>query len=247
MTSIKNQNIFFIVVILISLQSTAQIDQFKNGDLNRQAWFDYNFNYHKTDRFNIYGDTGFRIISPYIWTRYYIRPAVSYTPKPLFKKGDKLRTTYHFGIGTFFTNYVELPNHIEIRPFQGIQLNWPSFKNISFSHYARLEQQIENFDGGWSFGVRARYMLSGNITWGNNNENVINSFFFPFHVELFWNLDNTAGFNDVIRITPGLGYHFNPNWRLEFSTSYHKRKFAEADNFETNDIVFRLRIYYDIF
>ena len=247
MVPIKSQNIFFVVLVLISLQSAAQFDQFEDGDVDKQAWIDYNFNYHKTDKFTIYGDTGFRIISPYIWTRYYIRPAVSYTPNPLFKKGDKLRTTYHFGIGTFFTNYVDIPNHLEIRPFQGIDLQWPNFKHISFTHYVRFEQQIESFDGKWDFGLRARYMLSGTITWGNNDENIINSFFIPFHVELFRNIDNTNSFNDVIRLNAGLGYHFNSNWRSELSISYHQRKFEEADNFETNDIVFRLRIYYTIF
>lgn len=244
---IKSQNIFFIVLVLISLRSAAQFDLFRDADVDKQVWFDYNFNYHKTDKFNIYGDSGFRIVSPHKWSSFYIRPAVSYTPKPIFKKLSQLRTTYHFGIGNFFTNFVEGSNHLEIRPYQGIQLHWPNFNNISFNHYARFEQQIEKFDGEWNFGLRARYMLSATITWGNNMEKVINSFFIPLHVELFRNIENANSFNDVIRLNAGLGYHFNPNWRSEFSISYQQRKFEEADNFETNDIVFRLRVYYDIF
>lgn len=73
MVTIKNQNVVFIVLVLISLRSTAQFDQFEDVDVDKQVWIDYNFNYHKSDKFNIYGDTGFRIVSPHNWTRYYIR------------------------------------------------------------------------------------------------------------------------------------------------------------------------------
>lgn len=128
-----------------------------------------------------------------------------------------------------------------------MQLRWPNFKHIGFSHYARLEQQIDYFNNNWDFGLRARYMLARNITFKNKNRKIISSLYFPFHIELFWNLDKSAGFNDVIRLAPGIGYVFDPKWKMEFSTSYHKRRFSENENFVTNDIVFRLRIYHSIF
>ena len=40
MVPIKNKNIFFVVLVLISLQSAAQFDQFEDGDVDKQAWID---------------------------------------------------------------------------------------------------------------------------------------------------------------------------------------------------------------
>jgi len=90
--------------------------------VNYQGWLDYNAIYHVSREFKIYGDVGYRRISPDIWTRYYIRPAVSYFHSLPTKRGKHITLTYHFGIGTFFTNYTNIPNHLEIRPFQGVDL-----------------------------------------------------------------------------------------------------------------------------
>ena len=246
MHPLKSGLLLISIIYSLSYSTYAQLENYELGDFDQQFWIDYNITYAKTEKFNIYGDTGFRIISPYTWNRYYARSGISYTPKPLFKNTGKLKTTYHFGIGIFFTNYVYIPNNLEIRPFQGVQIQWPSFKNITFTHYARLEQQIENFNNTWEFGVRARYMLSAVISWGEDKKSNINNLYIPLHVEIFWNLENSSSFTDVIRMTIGLGYEFNSKWNLEFLPSYHLRRFQELDDVEVNDLVFRLRVFHTL-
>jgi len=235
------------LLLLCTTQLFAQLDEGIEDELvDYQYWIDYNVNINIKNNFSLYGDTGFRIISPYIWTRYYIRPAVRYTHKLKAKSKKALEIIYHFGIGTFFTNYNDIPNHLEIRPFRGVQLRWPNFKYISFSHYARLEQQIDYFNNNWDFGLRARYMLAGTFEFYKTRDNFIDQIYIPFSVELFWNLDKSQAFNDVVRITPGIGYIANPKWRFELSLSYHRRKFELEDEFNTNDIVFRLRVFQNL-
>ncbi len=61
------------------------------------------------------------------------------------------------------------------------------------------------------------------------------------------NFNTTTQFNDLIRITAGLGYNFSINWKTEFSASYHRIRNTLNDVFETNDIVFRFRVFQNIF
>ncbi len=65
------------------------------------------------------------------------------------------------------------------------------------------------------------------------------------HVELFWSLEDNSQFNDVMRIIPGIGYFATLSWKMEFSAAYFKSKNITTGNFETNDIVFRLRLFHD--
>jgi len=74
--------------------------------------------------------------------------------------------------------------------------------------------------------------------------------YIPLNVELFVNLQKAERFNDVIRISPGIGYKFSDEWRAEFYVSYHytyntaeytNNKADQQDG--SNDFVFRLRIF----
>ena len=239
--------IFTSLCAFFLIQSTRLFSQIEDEELTYQLWLDYNANYHVSGKFKVYGDVGYRRISPDIWTRYYIRPAVSYFHSLPLKSGKYLTITYHFGIGTFFTNAVDTSNNLEIRPFQGVDLQWPTFKRLQINHYVRLEEQFEYTNNDWDFGLRGRYMIAGIFHWNRETWNKLNNFYLPFHIEFFWNITTTSLNNDLIRITPGLGYTFNLKWKMEFSTSYHRTRIDVDNSFETNDIVFRLRLFHNIF
>lgn len=95
--------------------------------------------------------------------------------------------------------------------------------------------------------MRSRYMLAGKVHLQRENWGRFGRLYLPFHVELFWNLATTSQFNDLIRVTPGLGYEVNSHLNTEFSASYHRTRSTAGGNFETNDVVFRLRFYHNIF
>ena len=243
---------YFRIIIFTSLcaffliHSSSLFSQVEDEDVSYQGWVDYNANYHVSREFKIYGDVGYRRISPDIWTRYYIRPAVSYFHSLPLKSGKYLTITYHFGIGTFFTNAVDTSNNLEIRPFQGVDVQWPTFKHLQITHYVRLEEMLNYFNSDWDLSLRVRYMFSGIFHWNRENWNRLNNFYMPFHIEFFWDLNTAFLSNDLIRITPGLGYTFNLKWKMEFSTSYHRTRIDVDNPFETNNIVFRLRVFHNI-
>ncbi len=238
--------IFTSLCALFLIHSSNLHAQIEDEEITRQLWLDYNAKYHVSREFKIYGDAGYRRISPDIWTRYYIRPAISYLQRLQTKSGKYISITYHFGIGAFFTNYTNISNNLEVRPFQGVDLQWPTFKQLQINHYVRLEEQFEYMNNDWVFGLRGRYMISGVYHWSKEDWNKLNNFYLPFHTEFFWNITSTNLNNDLIRITPGLGYTFNLKWKMEFSISYHRTRITIDDNFETNDIVFRIRIFQNI-
>ena len=67
--------------------------------------------------------------------------------------------------------------------------------------------------------------------------------YIPASVEFFYNFQEAKRFNDVIRVSPGLGYKFSDEWRMEFYVSYHLTQNTTAEDDSTNDIVFRLRVF----
>ena len=242
------QIIFYLGLLFIC--PAVVLAQVEDESITQQGWVDYNINYGGVKKIiNFYGDTGYRIISPDIWTRYYIRPAVSYSRSPLTEPGKKVTEVYHLGIGVFYTDNSDIPNSLEIRPFQGYNIQWPVFSQIRFSHYFRMEERFEYHysDNSWDFGFRGRYMLSGVYTWGGTFLQRMEGLYFPFHVEFFLNFKETTQFNDLIRVTPGLGYNFSVEWKAEFSISYHRIRNSLTNVFETNDIVFRLRVFQNLF
>ena len=100
---LKNLISISILTLFLSFPSLlwAQIEEVEDEYVDQQLWLDYNAQHSLKNNFAIYGDVGWRIISPHNWTRYYIRPAISFTHFPITKSKNHLKLVYHFGIGTF--------------------------------------------------------------------------------------------------------------------------------------------------
>ena len=243
-----NRKISLIVAISIFIlsYSAGLFAQPEDEDINYQVWIDYNVRYDFANNFGVYADMGGRIISPYLWTRYFIRPTVSYTLSQSSRSWKTPIVAFHLGSGVFYTDNVDNQNHLELRPFQGVNVHWPNFRKLRINHYVRLEERFEFMYNTWSLSIRARYMLAGTLRWPSKSTNRMSNLFFPFHTEFFWDLNQGSQFNDLIRITPGLGYEINADLRLEFSVSYHRFRITTEESFETNDMVFRLRVFHDI-
>lgn len=239
--------IFTSLWALLLIHSSNLFSQIEDENVSYQAWLDYNAKYSVSRKFKVYGDVGYRKISPNIWTKYYIRPAVSYFQSIPLKSGKYITVTYHLGLGAFFTNTTDSSNILEMRPFQGVNIQWPNFKRLQIDHYIRLEEQFYFINDTRDFDLRLRYMFSGVFHWQKEDWSTLNNFYMPFHIEFLWNLLNSKNTDNTIRITPGIGYTFNLKWKLEFSASYHRNWIEIDDKFETNNVVFRLRVFHEIF
>ncbi len=233
---------FFCTIVLYAQESE------KDVSTNTQYWLDYNPKYYVSKDNTISGLIAFRSISPHIYNKIIVAPTFNILNKksPEFLKFKKpLIDTYHLGAGLYYTNNIESENNIELRLMQGVNFFIPFIKTSYINNYIRLEERFQKtFDGSeWTSGLRLRYQVSTAIEWDKHRLNFTKGLYFPISVEVFFSLKESDRFNDKIRISPGIGYRLNDEWKFEFNISYHNTKNIDSSDTTSNDIVFRLRVF----
>ena len=145
-----------------------------------------------------------------------------------------------------FTDNKNTSNRLEIRPFQGYRLAWPNRPRIRLQHYLRLEERFDTETGNWinTFGLRFRYQAELTLFFKKKKTESNKSWYFPVSIEFFADLIGVNQFNDLVRVTPGLGFVFSIKWRAQFDMSYHYTRNTTEDDFATSDFVFRIRVYH---
>jgi hypothetical protein len=227
---------------------SAQERETEDASVNSQMWLDFNGKYRLDDTRNISGFIGYRSISPRIFDKLMVVPTynIIHTKAPKFIKREKpLISSFHLGTGLYYTNNINEPDNFEFRLMQGLKFFLPSIDVLPLKNYIRFEERFQKtFDGSsWNSSFRFRYKVSTIIEWKKHLLSFNKGMYIPLSVEFFFNLKEADRFNDVIRISPGLGYKFNDEWKAEFYVSYHYSNNTSEDDNSTNDFVFRLRIY----
>ena len=235
----------WLCLFLISFLLFSQIENVTAQDdpvNTTQIWLFWHYNHLFKPGFRYIHDIGYRQETPHdSWTRIHYRPGVQYSV------GSIVDLTG--GVGFWYTFQKDLPNTFEIRPWQGVKVNWPHLGRIDFDHYARLEERF-NLDlvdaGQWTFALRGRYRF--NFTVPINNKGIMDkTLFAKINAEFFIDLGKTIEERYVNnrRISMGLGYRFNPKWRLELLYVIEKSKALSSDGYKVNShiIQFRLRTY----
>lgn len=216
--------------------------------VTEQIWIDYNPSYKLNNKLSLYGDIGARVVFPYEWHRYVIRPSVRYDlPKSIFPN-LYYKSELHGGIGFFFTNNLLDANRLEIRPFQGYKLSWPNRPRIKIQHYIRLEERFDMDVRKWvnTFGLRFRYQAAMVIFLKGEWFSYNNGIYLPINIELFGNLVGVNQFNDAVRVNFGLGRVFTSKWKGEVDLGYFYTRNTVEDVFATNDLALRIRVYYSV-
>ena len=168
------------------------------------------------------------------------------TKSPEFLKLKKpLINSFHLGGGLYYTNNIDSRNAIEFRLTQGLKFFLPSIKQVPLKNYLRLEERFQKtFDGSnWNASFRLRYQIATVIEWKKHFFTFNKGMYIPINVEVFYSLKEADRFNDVIRISPGIGYKFSDEWWAEFYVSYHYTNNITKQQEGSNDFVFRLRIF----
>ncbi len=216
--------------------------------VNRQFWTDFNGRKDFKENRAASGFVGFRTISPHVYDKFVAFGTydITHTKSPKFMNLKKpLINSFHLGGGVWYTDNKNDDNDFEFRLSQGLKFFIPSIKEVPLMNFVRLEQRFQKiFDGSpWSASMRFRYKISTVIEWKKRLFSFNKGMYIPMHVEFFYSFQEADRFNDVIRISPGLGYKFSDDWKAEFYVSYHyTRNTTDLQN-STNDFVFRLRIY----
>ncbi|CDF78113.1 conserved hypothetical protein (DUF2490), partial [Formosa agariphila KMM 3901] len=219
----------------------------EDNEFTQQLWFDFNPSWTVGDGQKFTGNFGYRTIMPKSWHRIIFKAALEKDFEKLIFKRFNHSEKLLFGTGFFILTTKESDEYgsFEIRPFQGYELGINLSPRIVFKQLFRLEERFVFSDAPENevFGLRFRYQaqvifnLAG-VLFGEGE-----GFYIPIAIEGFYNLVSASQFNDVIRVTPGLGYQFNPDFKIDGSAAYHYTQQGNDDGLvRTNDIVFRFRI-----
>jgi len=242
---------FSVIVCFFVIQSFYAQD---GGDVSeednaftQQLWFDLDPSWSMGDGQKVTGNFGYRTIMPKSWHRIIFKAAFEKDFEKLLFKRFNHSEKVMFGTGFFILTTKEEEDYgsFEIRPFQGYELGINLSPRIQLKQLFRLEERFV-FSGepeNQVFGLRFRYQakmvfnLQG-VLFGEGE-----GFYIPVAIEGFFNMVSASQFNDVIRVTPGLGYQFNPDFKLDGSLAYHYTQQSNVDGLvRTNDIVFRFKI-----
>lgn len=211
--------------------------------IRNQFWLDYNPSWVIGHKISLYSDFGARTDLPTTGYRYNARIGVNYKPFILSDRHTIIKNMqFHGGFGDFYSYSVDDENINEFRIMQGVRVYGPLLKRVRFSHFVRFEERFENKNSNETkiFSARMRYLLGAKFQF--RNEKLMN-LYFPCSVEFFMPINAGISFNDVVRITPAIGYNFTDQLRTELNVSYHYGRNSPEDSFENNDLVFRLRVF----
>lgn len=240
-----------ILISLIFLCIADLMAQRESEDisLNNQFWIDYNRRYNLDEQKSISGFVGYRTINPHIFDKILLVPTynILHTRSPEFLNLKKpLINSFHLGTGLYYTSSYRGADNFEFRLMQGFKFFLPSIKSIPLKNYVRMEERLQKtFNGsGWNTAFRFRYRISTIIEWKKHLLSFNKGMYIPFNIEIFFNIKKADRFNDVIRISPGIGYKINDEWKAELYASYnHSNNTSPVDN-SSDDFVFRLRLYH---
>lgn len=236
----------FIFLLYISLAHS----QSERGEVinDAQFWLDYNSKYNFDETRSISGFGGYRTTNPRLYDKIMLVSSYNIinTKSPKFMNLKKpLINSFHLGTGIYYTKNIDSEDNLELRLMQGFKFFLPSIKYIPLKSYIRLEERFQKtFNGSnWDTAFRLRFKLSTVIEWKKRLFSFNKGLYLPMSIEAFSNLTKSDQFNDVIRISPGIGYKFNDEWKAELFLSYHYTLNTTANENSSNDFVFRLRIY----
>jgi hypothetical protein len=93
--------------------------------------------------------------------------------------------------------------------------------------------------------TRIRFRLGGRFLLNSDNISA-GTFYLPFYAESFVNLNGEAyeRFASRTRLVAGLGYIFNPRWRIEFDYYGQRSRNTVEDSFVKTDMIFQLQLRY---
>ena len=236
-------------MLFTSTSLSAQDDNVdKDVEVNQQFWLDYNFTSIFNDSKNLSTQVGFRKITPEIYNRFLGISTynIKNTKKLLnLKNEEPFFKSYHLGAGLIYTQNYDNNDNIELRLIQGIKFEIPTIKPITLYNYIRLEERFQNAfnNAGWTSAFRLRYRLSTILSWNKRYLSFAKGLYIPLQAEVFFNLKKADRFNDLLRVSPGIGYRLENDWRFELYVIFNRTKNITETNNKSSDFILRFRVY----
>ena len=151
------------------------------------------------------------------------------------------------GIGLFGTWETNNYNTFELRPYQGLRLNWPKIWHMNFKHRGLIEERLLwNNEGSFDPNLRLRYRLKTKLPL-NKPSIHYKTIYIPISYEIFINAGSKVveKFRNQARAMAGLGYVFSDKWIGEFEVTFQRSKSVETDDLSLSDRIFRFKLTYN--
>ena len=214
----------------------------QEDEIDSQTWMDFRTIYDINEKWTYDGNYGLRgIISGQDWRRYYIHPSVIYY--------YKINLRVRGGIRFIFTEEYTAVNSFEIRPWQGVSMNWPQTSYFTINHYFRLEERFTFYSGETSsdFALRFRYRIQAKtptITITAINQKI----YFLANYELFANIGDAVveKYVNRRRISFAMGVYIANAWWFELHYALQGSRRNSEEGYKTNEHIYRFRLRFKI-
>ena len=238
--------IVYALMALVPVQGQDSIiDQ--EVKVNQQFWFDYNPTSLLSEYRSLSTQFAFRKIVPEVYNRFQVISTMDFRNKRehgLFS-GKVLIKSFRLGGGVIYTQNTGAKDNLEIRLLQGLTFDIPTIKRVTLNNYARIEERFQKTfdDSGWQPGFRFRYRIATQISLDGLPLDFTEGFYLPMEAEVFVNLKKTDRYNDLIRLSPGIGYRFKSDWKIETYLIFNRTKNITETNNKSSDFILRVRLY----
>lgn len=237
----KYQRLVVKLIVIIAFQIFKLTYSYGQEEIiDHQLWFDVIPHFEINNRMEYYGDLSYRTsINGEEFKKIVLRPSIRY------------HWTYELDlIGGVGLNYTAEPANykiFELRPYQGIRLNWPRIWRMNFKHRGLVEERfIWNNQGEFDPNLRVRYRLKTKLPINKANIGY-QTLYIPMSVEIFGNVGpkEVERFQSRNRLMLGLGYVFSDKWIGEFEAILQASSSSATDNLTLSDRIFRFKLIYD--
>jgi hypothetical protein len=202
-----------------------------------QIWLDYNPSYNFNNKFEYFGNAGYRTNSNSLsWNQIYLKPAVRYN----------LKNNFHLegGLGFYYVFGQTFSDRFEIRPWQSIRLKWPEFDFVAFKNIIKIEERFSYLTYNWksSFSLRLRYKLESQIKFKNSM--ILKRFNIPMYVEFFIPINNDVDeiFSNRHRFGIGVSHKTKGYYEVTFYYNWEKSRISVDDQFDIATNAFQLKL-----
>jgi hypothetical protein len=245
---IKSGSLILLVTVLFLFTGKVIAQDQSNNSVNNQIWIDFNSSYKISDRLEYNGTIGTKDVFPHSWYKIYTKSDISLKlPKFIFKKFDYDEKVYA-GMQLNYIFYSEQPNVFELSPYQGYSIKLPNREHLILQHKLELAERFQWTLPDWSYSFGLKLSYEGIITWKlyGNVLKLAKRIDLSCSFKFWWNLIASDVYNNVARITPGMGYRINDKWQTAFLVGWDYTRDASIDSFNNNSIIYHFRVYYKI-
>ena len=199
--------------------------------VNHQLWGEYNPSYQLDDKIILSSPIGVGTIFDDDWSQFYLKPSVRFN----------LNRTLEFrgGVGVYRTWRGDKSDRLEIRPWQGIKLNWPQLGLMRFYHYVRIEQRVSFLidDYERSYDTRLRYKVGF-------KRRIDNQWQLEGYGEFFFDREEEIDeiFRNRAQVGLALEYRSSSSLSYVIDLKFLRSRLRQEEDFSTSDLKLEFKV-----